>query len=97
MSRHDSCADALAAHHRAGRHLCVGLDTDPARLPASFNPSATTADRVVAFNREIIARTAGIACAFKPNAAFYEALGPIGFDVLAQTIIEIRARPPGCR
>jgi orotidine-5'-phosphate decarboxylase len=90
----DSCADVLAAHHQAGRHLCVGLDPDVSRLPASVLPSASSAERVVAFNREIIDRTAEIACAFKPNAAFYEALGESGFRALADTVAAINERAP---
>ncbi len=94
MSRLDSCAAMLAAHHQAGRHLCVGLDPDLARLPATLLPSGPADARIVAFNREIVDRTAEIACAFKPNAAFYEALGEPGFRALADTIAAIKERAP---
>ena len=72
----------------------MGLDPDVSRLPASVLPSASIAERVVAFNREIIDRTAEIACAFKPNAAFYEALGESGFRALADTVAAINERAP---
>ena len=47
---------------------------------------------ILAFNREIIAATAEHAVAYKPNLAFYEALGPAGLEALRQTL---RAIPPG--
>ena len=94
MDRADSCAELLAAHFAEGRHLAVGLDTDPARIPESVAPGAA-ADRAVAFNREIVEATADLAAAYKPNAAFYESLGADGFRALAETIAAIRERAPG--
>ncbi|MCL1885204.1 MAG: orotidine-5'-phosphate decarboxylase [Dehalococcoidia bacterium] len=58
--------------------LCVGLDPDPALLPHGAD--------ILAFNKAIIDATADIACAFKPNMAFYEAEGQQGWNVLKQTI-----------
>jgi orotidine-5'-phosphate decarboxylase len=92
--RGDSCAELLAQHFAAGRHLVVGLDTDPQRIPASVAPGATDAERVVEFNRAIIAATADLVAAYKPNAAFYEALGGGGFGALAETIAAIRDAAP---
>jgi orotidine-5'-phosphate decarboxylase len=94
MTQGDRCADVLAEHFAAGRNLCVGLDPDPARLPPTLMPSAPIEERVVAFHREIIDRTADIACAFKPNAAFYEALGPAGARALSATIRAVKDRAP---
>ncbi len=94
MDRPDSCAELLAAHFAAGRHLAVGLDTDPGRIPESVAPGASPAERVVEFNRRIVAATAGLACAYKPNSAFYEALGAEGFRALEETIGAIRAAAP---
>ena len=90
----DSCADRLGAQFAAKRHLCVGLDTDPARVPSAVHPAGSPADRVVAFNKTIIDHTADTACAYKPNVAFYEALGSDGFRALAATVAAIRARAP---
>lgn len=95
MSRSESCAELLAAHFAAGRHLAVGLDTSPERIPASVAPGASPAERVVEFNRAIVAATAELAAAYKPNAAFYEALGEDGFGALEETIATIRERAPG--
>ncbi len=94
MDPGDSCAELLARHFAAGRHLAVGLDSDPARIPASVAPGAEPAERVIEFNREIVAATAGLAAAYKPNAAFYEALGADGFGALAETIAAIRTTAP---
>lgn len=85
-----TCAETLASLNDAGRHVCIGLDTDPLRLPASLAPSASVADRFIKFNAAVVEATADIACAFKPNIAFYEALGQAGFAALAGTIREIR-------
>ena len=59
--------------------LCVGLDPDPARMPASL---ANHPDGVVKFCQEIIAATSEYCVAYKPNIAFFEALGRKGWDVL---------------
>ena len=95
MDRADSCAEMLAAHFAAGRHLAVGLDPDPARLPESVAPGASPAERVIEFNRAVVEATARVAAAYKPNAAFYEALGAEGFRALEETIAAIRAAAPG--
>lgn len=62
--------------------LCVGLDPDPARIPARYGG-------VAAFNRAIIEATADLACVFKPNIAFYEALGEEGMRALRETMAHI--------
>lgn len=94
MDPADSCAELLAAHFAAGRHLVVGLDTDPGRIPELVAPGATPAERVFEFNRRIVEATADLACAYKPNAAFYEALGADGFRALRETIGAIRIAAP---
>jgi orotidine-5'-phosphate decarboxylase len=94
MDRPDSCPELLRAHFAAGRHLVVGLDTDPARLPESLAPGASPAERVVEFNQRIVEATADLAAAYKPNSAFYEALGEDGFHALEETIATIRERAP---
>jgi orotidine-5'-phosphate decarboxylase len=90
-----TCLEALSSLQSEGKHVCVGLDTDPSRLPHSVLPEESPARRVVAFNAAIIEATAGIACAYKPNAAFYESLGRDGFEALRRTIQEVRRAAPG--
>ena len=65
--------------------VCVGLDPDPARMPISS---------VYEFNRAIVDATAGLVCAYKPNLAFYEALGLPGLQDLEKTIAHIRSAAP---
>ena len=65
--------------------LCVGLDPDPARLPVTD---------AAEFNRAIVSATADLVCAYKPNLAFYEALGLPGFRALEQTVRHIRDAAP---
>jgi orotidine-5'-phosphate decarboxylase len=79
---------AIAAHESI---LCVGLDPELERLPSGL---PRTPDGVLQFNREIIAATSDVVCAYKPNVAFYEALGPGGWDVLLQTVRSIPAGVP---
>jgi orotidine-5'-phosphate decarboxylase len=90
-----SCAELLAGGFAVERHLVVGLDPALERIPESVSPGAAPAERVVEFNRQIVAATAGIAAAYKPNSAFYEALGADGFRALAETIAAIREAAPG--
>lgn len=95
MNTGDTCAELLAAHFAQDRHLVVGLDTDPARIPEPVAPDAGAAERVIEFNRAIVEATADVACAYKPNAAFYEALGAEGFRALSETVAAIRESAPG--
>ena len=62
--------------------LCVGLDPHPGRIPERY-------ESVSAFMRAVVAETSDYACVFKPNIAFYEALGPDGIDVLAEILAAI--------
>lgn len=75
-----------AAQENAGSTLCVGLDPDPERLPSWPGAPGPLADRIVAFNEAIIRSTAASACAYKLNFAFYEALGPRGYETIQRTI-----------
>jgi orotidine-5'-phosphate decarboxylase len=58
--------------------VCVGLDPDRERIPEGLS--------VLEFNKAIIDATADLVCAYKPNFAFYEALGSEGLDALKQTV-----------
>ena len=61
--------------------VSVGLDPDPARLPASVEDADLPR---WAFNRRIIDATHEHAAAYKPNAAFYE--DPDGWAALLETV-----------
>jgi orotidine-5'-phosphate decarboxylase len=62
--------------------LCVGLDTDPAKIPPHLWAAE---DPVFAFNKAIIDATQAYAVAYKINTAFYEAQGLKGWESLAKT------------
>ena len=64
-------------------YLCIGLDTDPKKLPQHL---LDTEDPVFEFNRQIIEATADLCVAYKPNIAFYEAQGPQGWISLDKTL-----------
>lgn len=84
----DRFTDRLAASaERAGSWLCVGLDPDPAKYPAGLEAEDTTE-----FLLDIVEATADVACAYKPNAAFFEALGGYGHEALTEVIAAV---PPG--
>ncbi len=63
--------------------LCVGLDTDPAKMPEHLRDAR---DGVFQFNRAIIDATIDHCVAYKPNLAFYEALGLEGLRQLKLTM-----------
>jgi orotidine-5'-phosphate decarboxylase len=67
-----------AAARKNSSLVCVGLDPDPKLMPEGTS--------VYEFNKAIIDATADIACAYKPNFAFYEALGDEGIAALKATI-----------
>ena len=55
----------------------MGLDPDPALMPEGIG--------VFEFNKAIIDATADLVCAYKPNIAFYEAMGNEGLEALKRT------------
>lgn len=71
--------------------LCVGLDADYDKLPAHLK---TESDALFIFNRAIIDATADLVCAYKPNSAFYEALGENGIRQLKQTADYLHEKHP---
>ncbi len=48
--------------------LCVGLDPDPARMPAPLDGAPDATER---FCRAIVEATADLVCAFKPQIAYF--------------------------
>jgi len=49
---------------------------------------------VLAWGRALIAGTADLVCCYKPNSAFYEALGPQGWEILRETIAAVPKEIP---
>jgi len=96
-------AERLArAQQSSGSLVCVGLDPDPAKLPKDLLADAGVRQQardlfgdslpLYAFNRRVVDATAGIAAAYKPQIAFYSALG--AEDQLVASIRYIRERAP---
>ncbi len=75
----------LTASRRNRSLLCVGLDPDPALMPGVG---------LGEFNREIIDATSDLVCAYKPNLAFYEAMGQEGMIGLHTTLERIPEHIP---
>lgn len=69
--------------------LCVGLDPDPARLPAGLSGP----DGMFDFCTAVVDATAGLVCAFKPQIAYFAALGAEA--ELLRLIDYIHTRHPG--
>lgn len=64
-------------------YLCVGLDTDPAKIPMYLQSNSNA---VFEFNKAIIDATLEHCVSYKINTAFYEAMGVKGWETLEQTV-----------
>ena len=71
--------------------LCVGLDTDPKKMPKCL---FDLHDPVFEFNKAIIDATAPYCVAYKPNLAFYEAYGLKGMESFVKTIDYLKEKHP---
>ena len=74
-----------AAATKTNSFVCVGLDPSIERAPIND---------IAAFNRAIIDATKDAVSAFKPQFAYYEAMGIKGFKILENTIRHIRDVAP---
>lgn len=79
-----------AAQKKNNSFLCVGLDPDLSKFPHSLlnNPSP-----LFSFNKAIIDATADLVCCYKPQIAYYAAVG--AEDQLKQSIDYIHNNYPG--
>jgi orotidine-5'-phosphate decarboxylase len=73
----------------SGSLVCVGLDPDLNKLPSDLGDNAMP---LYQFGRRVIDATYDVVAAYKPQIAFYSALG--AEDQLALTIRYIRERAP---
>src|SRR5260221_6643560 len=71
--------------------LCIGLDSDMGKLPASIKDKANAQFE---FNKAIIDATHDLVCAYKPNSAFYEGAGAQGVSELKKTCEYIQKTYP---
>jgi orotidine 5'-phosphate decarboxylase subfamily 2 len=68
-----------------GSPLCIGIDPTPDLLePPNLPVSA------LAFSKRLVDETSHLAAVYKPNAAFFEALGPDGWNVLHDIVKYIK-------
>ena len=68
---------------RKRSYLCVGLDSDIAKIPRHL---LSGADPVFQFNKQIIDATKDLCVGYKINTAFYEAMGVRGWETLERTV-----------
>ncbi len=76
-------AEIIAQIHKKKSFLCVGLDTDLKKIPKFL---LDFEDPIFEFNKRIIDATKDFCVAYKPNIAFYEALGVSGWNSLEKTL-----------
>ena len=65
-----------AASAKRDSLLCIGLDPEPRVIGVGVH-------RAVEVCRRVVDTTSDIACAYKPNSAFWEQYGPSGWEALA--------------
>lgn len=86
MGFHDKLTSAWSG---ADSMLCVGLDPDPDKLPTSL----TGSDVIFRFCADIVDATAEVVCAFKPQIAYFSAIGAEA--QLEKLCDHIRSNHPG--
>jgi len=76
--------------------LCVGLDPHPselfrgdAALFAAWSSDQNKCDAAFTFCKTLVDATAPYACCYKPNAAFFEALGVGGMETLRRVCRDV--------
>jgi orotidine-5'-phosphate decarboxylase len=75
-------ARLLQSQKKSNSLLCIGLDTDIAKLPEFLKSHA---DPQAELNRRIIEATSDVVCAYKINSAFYEAEAEQGWHAMRET------------
>lgn len=78
-----------AAINRNRSLLCVGLDPNPDQLPARYRQGDDLLAGILAWNCAVIEQTADLVCCYKPNIAFFEAMGAPGMELLRATLAAI--------
>ncbi len=81
------------------KFVCIGLDPDYHMIPPAFLLHRRCVEKsfeenIKLFNETIIDSTKDIACAYKPNSAFYEMYGETGIDILTHTVAYIKEKAP---
>jgi orotidine-5'-phosphate decarboxylase len=90
---HRNFFDLLSAQWAQKKFLSVALDPDIEKLPEAVRAGGV-GDSIFTFNKHLVQATRDIVCAYKLNAAFYEACGGEGQKALEATIAFIREVAP---
>lgn len=70
--------------------VCVGLDSECGRIPSHISED----EPMIEFNKAIVDATHDLVCAYKPNRAFYDAMGAMGSVALWNTVAYIKDKYP---
>jgi orotidine-5'-phosphate decarboxylase len=73
------------AQKASNSFLCIGLDPDPDLMAHPHIPS---------FLQEVVDATTDLACAYKPNLAFFEALGMGGMQIMLESLRSVPKHIP---
>lgn len=76
------------------KYVCVGLDSERGKIPETAVKS-TDEETLIYFNSALVDATYDLVCAYKPNWAFYLALGLPGLSALIKTVAYANKRAPG--
>ncbi|MDA0729382.1 MAG: orotidine-5'-phosphate decarboxylase [Bacteroidetes bacterium] len=76
----------LGAIREKQSFLCVGLDPDPAQIPACFGTGVAAME---AFCKAVVEVTLPYAVAYKPNLAFFEQYGAEGWAAMERVVDHI--------
>ena len=74
-----------SAQRTNNSYLCVGLDPDPELMAHPHVPS---------FLQEIVDATSDLVCAYKPNLAFFEAMGLEGMQTMLESLRSVPKHIP---
>jgi orotidine-5'-phosphate decarboxylase len=93
METNRNFLDLLKKRWDSGTFVCVGLDSEHKKIPGAAR-RATVNETMFFFNKNIVDATRDLVCAYKPNIAFYEAMGMEGIFALNRTIKYIHEVAP---
>lgn len=93
MDQDQSFISKLKSKWDEGKFVCVGLDSDYSKIPASIKTESVE-DSIYNFNTAIVDKTHDLVCAYKINSAFYEAEGVLGLHAIIKTIHYIKDTYP---
>ncbi|RME34947.1 MAG: orotidine-5'-phosphate decarboxylase, partial [Thermoflexia bacterium] len=91
MSEKPFLSRLRAAQERRRSWLCVGLDPVVEQFPESVRQ---TDDPLTRFGRAVVEATADLACAYKPNLAFWLAYGTSGLEALRAVLEAVPENVP---